>query len=255
MGAYWQVHAQYRLGAVLWIVNGFVTPLILMIIWLVVNQSQPLTLSSTEIVTYYLMSIIVVRLTQTWLAEDLINLIKDGRLSFFLIRPFSVVHDLLAKDQALRLVRLISLLPFVLIFLSLFSSAFQLILTPTRLGLFFSALILGYCLNFCLQMIVGISTFWLEDAYGTFMLLILITDILSGLLIPLRLMPAWLANLSLLLPFYALVGFPVDLLTGTIDPRLILPYLFVTVFWLIVMFVGVKLIYSQALKKYTAVGI
>ena len=253
--AYWQAQAQYRLGALLWIVNGFITPLIIMSVWLIVNQSNTLNLNNSQIFTYYFLSIMVIRLTQTWVAEDLTYMIKEGRFSIYLIRPFSFIHDRLAKDQALRAVRLVSLTPFFILAAYILSGKLTVVLTPLNLGLFVVSLVLGYVINFLISVTVAICTFWLEDAYGTFLLLMLITDIFSGVLIPLKLMPPLLAAITVKLPFYAILGFPVDLLMGTLSSPFILNYFMTAFIWLAVILISLRLIYLKAIRSYTAQGI
>lgn len=253
--AYWQKEIQYRLGAMLWIFSGLITPLITMSLWLIVNQYSSLGINQSQIISYFFLSILVYRLTQSWVAEDLTYAIKSGRFSIYLIRPLSFIHERLAKDQATRGLRLVSLLPVFLIMLLILNSQLSYNLSFSRLFFFICALCLGYCLNFCISVWVGISTFWLEDAYGAFLLLMLVTEIFSGALIPLKLMPPIIAKITVLLPFYSVLGFPVDILTGTVSFSFIISYLIVIFFWLLTVFTGTALTYRKAIKNYTAQGI
>ena len=77
----WQANLNYPLGILIWIFNGFITPLILMGVWLTIRRQQPLALNEAQIVTYYFLSILTQRLTQSWTGETLGIQIKDGELS------------------------------------------------------------------------------------------------------------------------------------------------------------------------------
>jgi ABC-2 type transport system permease protein len=253
--AYWQVQAQYRLGGLLWIANGIITPLILMAVWLLMNHAGSSMLSNHQIVSYFFLSIIVVRLTQTWTAEDLTNLIREGRFSIYLIKPYSFVYERLARDQAFRISRLLTLIPFTLIMFLVLFSALEFNLTPAHLGIFVLSLIIGYAVNISLEILVGISTFWLNDAYGAFLLLNLIRDVLAGILIPFALMPSWLKGWVTYSPFYIQVGLPLDIMTGNITPIKALTYTLIALLWLGIIILGTIKIYERLIKSYTSEGI
>lgn len=254
IAGYWQSVSQYRLGAVLWIVNGLITPLILMGIWLAVARSRAIGLSSAQIVTYFLLVILITRLTQSWVAEDLSFLIKEGKLSQYLLKPISFIIERLAKDQALRLLRLLTLLPLIIL---VSISPLNLILSPhpsTWLYVIFIILVATLC-NFLLEVLVGLFTFWLGDAFGAFLILFMVQEILSGVVIPFRLMPETLQAITRFFPFYAFIGLPADLLIGAVTPAQSLSYVSVLMIWVIGLIVAVKSVYARLIKKYTAVGI
>lgn len=252
---YWQVQAQYRLGATLWILNGLIAPLILMLVWRVVGSVQTLALSPAQVTAYFLLSPIIYRLTQTWLAEDLTDSIKEGRFSQYLVKPLFFIDDHLGKDQALRCLRLVTLIPLVILAVGYCLHYDLLAITPLRAGLFCLSLILGYGLNIIISVLIGLTAFWLEQAYGSFLLLMLVTDLFAGLTIPLLLMPPWLQTLTLLLPFYSLVGLPLDLILGTIPIALALRYLAIAFMWLAGLTILTRWLYHRALRLYTAVGL
>lgn len=214
---YWQVQAQYRFGSVLWMINGILTPLILMALWTLIAAKGELVLNQSQVFTYYFLSMIVFRLTQSWVAEDLTFTIREGRFAKYLLRPTSFLTEWIAKDFALKLIRLITLIPLVLLVIAISPYKLSLDMNWTMWFLAIGAVIIGYLINLLIETIVGISTFWLDDAYGTFLLLMLIRDIFSGILVPIALMPQYLANISRVLPFYTQLGFPIDLMMGRVS--------------------------------------
>ncbi len=250
---YWQTQTQYRLGSLIWIINGFISPLILMGIWLAVASVRN-DVSDSVVVTYYLLTMVVVRLTQSWSGEGLARMIKDGTFSKYIVKPFSIPIDRLALDLALRTVRLLSMLPFILpaFYLARSFLAINLsLITFTTLGV---ALILGYGINLLLDCIMGFLTFWLEESYGTFLFFMMIRDLLSGMHIPLLLMPLWLQTLARWSPFYGTIGFPIDILMGRVEAPQVVSYLFLMMAYFLG-FLGLALFtYRGLIKHYTAVG-
>jgi ABC-2 type transport system permease protein len=227
----------------------------LMYIWLIVGRGQSLVLNQNQIITYYFFSVIIFRLTQSWTAETLSTQIKQGDFSVYLIKPVSFIFDRLAKDFALRTVRIISLLPFIAIVIFFFGSHLSLAFSPFHLSLTIAGLIVGYGISLLIEIIVALMAFYIIDTFGTFLILYLVKDLLSGSLIPLALMPGALKSISLLSPFYPQLGLPIDSLMGTLPPAKLVSQLIIALLWLISLTFLARAIYHQALKKYTAVGI
>lgn len=254
MGIYWQVASQYRLGSLIWIVNGMISPLILMGVWLVVSGSRTLALNQPQIVTYYLLTTIVIRLTQSWVAEDLTYIIREGRLSNYLLKPISFIYERIAKDQTYRLIRLISLIPFIM--LAIIFNPFTLHIS-TQLSawiLFLLCIILGIIANFLIEVLVGLTTFWLGHAYGAFMLLFIVQELLSGVIVPFSLMPGWLQQLASWSPFYIQIGLPIDVLMGNKSFSQALPFLLIVIAWIGILALANVITYKKLIKLYTAVG-
>jgi ABC-2 type transport system permease protein len=250
----WQRNLAYRLGQLMWIINGMITPLILMNVWLLVRQHQQLSLGSGEIITYYLLIVAMQRLTQTWTAEDLAENIKKGNFSNVLIKPMNFVVPYLGKDVALKCVRLISLLPFFIVFLWIFRQS--IILSPIWyiwiLGLL--AIVGGYVLNLFLELSLGLITLWFEDGYGVVLLVYLLSQLFNGFMMPIDLLPTFWQNLAYILPFRFLIGFPIELLMGRLSMAQIGEGFLGILFWIVVFFILHRLLLALGIKKYSAVG-
>lgn len=75
----------------MWIINGTIAPLILMYVWILVCRNNPSAFLDSQIIAYYLLGIVVLRLTQSWSMEDLGQKIKDGFMSIMIFRGISLV--------------------------------------------------------------------------------------------------------------------------------------------------------------------
>lgn len=250
-----QSQSAYRGAALMWVVNGFIIPIILMGVWLTIRQANQLPMDDSQIITYYITSIFVVRLTQSWTGERLSYRIKDGAMSQYLVRPISYWVPGLSFDTGLRLIRIFSLLPFTFIFFFIFRSSIQLYITPASVTLFAISLTIGYFLNFFMQNIVGLTAFWLEHAYGANSMYQAFSALFNGSLIPALLMPPALLAIALYTPFWYVVGFPIEIIMGTLNSAQITQGFQVATIWIFVLGVLWRWEFNQGVRNYTSVGI
>lgn len=253
--AHWQRHSEYRVSAILWILNGFIVPLILMSVWLLVRGQQELPLNNAQIITYFLLTTVIVRLTQSWIGEHLGEKIKDGLLSKHLIMPLPYWLPEISKDFALKLVRLISLIPFIGIFYALFTAELSETLMLDNFAVFALSLIIGYSINFVLQNIVGLMAFWVEHTSGIHSMFATIVGLFSGMVIPFTLMPSKLQSFSNALPFRYIINVPVRLLMERQESVQIIKDLLFGIVWIGMLSLLWILLYRKGIKNYTSVGI
>ena len=78
--------------------------------------------------------------------------------------------------------------------------------------------------------------------------------LLAGVVAPVALLPGLMQTIAHVLPFYYMVGFPVDVLTGQIDPANLLTSFIIQAAWLIAAIVIYRLVWRSGLKRYSAIG-
>lgn len=252
---YWQGHLNYRLASVLWIINGLIIPLVLLSVWLLIQQKQNLALSHNQLITYYVASVLIIRLTQTWVAWSISEIIREGNLSNLLVKPINIWIPEVARDIALKGIRLIFLLPFLLLVAIYFKDSIHITASPSTLVIFTVSLIVGYMINFLLQIIVGMLAFWLEHTDGAQTIYSLVRSLLSGELVPLALMPVTLSKSTSFLPFQYLVSFPAEVAMNLLSQEQIITNFIRASIWLIVLTFTCRWIIKRGMKQYTAIGI
>src|SRR5262245_28667339 len=95
--AYWMRALEYRGVIMIWILAGLL-PLVMMMVWLTLSAAGPVAgYDSTTFVSYYLMVILVRRLTGVWIIWDMDREIRLGELSFYLLKPIHPIHHHLAR--------------------------------------------------------------------------------------------------------------------------------------------------------------
>jgi ABC-2 type transport system permease protein len=144
------------------------------------------------------------------LADD----IRLGRISAYLIYPFDFWRFHTAQFLAFQSLQVfISMLALVI----LVSCHFLQIVSISAL-----VVAMGYCFLvssfwFCLQFIIGVIAFWLEQTWVLRVLIIILAQFLSGGIIPLSFFPAAWQSFLASTPFPYLNYIPAQILTGEIS--------------------------------------
>src|SRR3990167_880239 len=162
-----QVEFEYRVSSLTWVVNGVVGTLFVMFLWLTVSRSvADFPMSTTQIVTYFLLAIPVGRLTQSWSWQNLEEKVKNGDFTIFLLRPLSYLVWDFGENLSRKTMRLATLLPVGLVVYFFLRGDFGLTLTLHKVFLFVISLLLGTAVRFFYENFMGVSSFWLINVYG-----------------------------------------------------------------------------------------
>lgn len=212
-----QVAVTYRGRMVLWVLSGFF-PLLLMAVWLtVVDESgPPAGWTSGDFLSYYAAAAVMWHLSGQHVVWEWDADLRSGDLSSRLLRPLHPFHQYAAGDLGHRLVLLVGLVP-ALVVATLLVPGLHYDLTPARAGLTLAAVLLGYALSVLMASAVALVGFWSTQTTNLWMLWWGIGSFFSGWVAPLDLMPQWLQELAVVLPFRSTLGFPVELLAGRLD--------------------------------------
>jgi len=207
----------YRAEIYLWVL-AHVLPFIMMSIWMTAagaNGGGRFSMSAVGYAQYFAAVFIVRQFTAVWMIYEFEWHVNEGRLSPMLLRPMNVLWHYVSAHLGEQLARF----PFFLLMLTLFFVCYPAAFWwPGAGGLVFgviaiySAFALRFALNFCLCTM----NFWMERASSLDQLMMLPYLFLSGLIIPMRDMPAGLRTFSYYTPFPYLIDFPARILMGQI---------------------------------------
>ena len=254
--AHLQEEFEYRLGTVIWIINGMVFPLFVMVLWVGVAQSVkgfPMTVK--QVVTYFLLSLPVGRLTQAWSWEDLEQRIRNGEFSRFLMLPFSYVYWDFAHNCAQKTMRILVIVPvFFLVYLILKDSV-DLGLTLSELLFFILAILLGLFLRFSYEIFMGTTTFWLIEATAIGAIFGTLSSLFSGSGAPLAAFPPSIVFIARLLPFRYFLSFPLEVYLGQLNDRELLSGFLLGILWLLFFALLFKPLFKRGVRVYEGVGI
>jgi ABC-2 type transport system permease protein len=121
-------------------------------------------------------------------------------------------------------------------------------LAPAAWPVVLLAVLLAICLNFVVELTIGLLAFWFEDTYAFFWIYQKLTFTLGGLFLPLALFPATLRAVASRLPFSAITYAPARLSAG-FDVRLAVGTFATQLGWLAVLGCLAALVYRRGVRR------
>lgn len=250
-----QLELEYRFAALFWVVNGLVGVFFMMFLWTTVARSvNSFPMTESALVTYFLVLIVVDRLTQVWSWERMEEEVRSGDFVNFLLKPLHyLLHDL-GENLARKTIRLLALAPVFLILFLIFRGHLSSPQSPALWLVFALSLLTGFFLRYFYQNFMGLTTFWLTSVYALEGIVGSLGGLFSGSVIPLALLPKPLLSLAQFLPFRYFSSFPLEIYLGQLTPFQILQGFLILGFWFSV-FAGLfRPFLRRGLRVYESVG-
>ena len=252
----WSVMLAYRSESLIWMVGAFVQPLISLAVWLTISGTGSINgYGAREYILYFLGVLLVERLTRSWDVWELDQDIREGTFSAKLLRPFHPIHWSVTQNLVYKSFFALLMVPAWLVLGWLFP-----VLSPaanlSSVLLFTLAIIGSSAVRFLTGYMFGLLAFWTNRAISIFLIYEMAHLLLSGRIAPLSMYPDGWLEWSLWLPFYATVGFPVELLSGRLsdNPQWIVLGFCSQIVWIAMLGLALRLQWRAGLKKYGAVG-
>lgn len=252
--AYWQQRMEYRLGSLIWILNGMVGPMLSLAIWLIVSASSNLALSQPQLVTYFFLTQLIGRLTQVWVMDFVGEWIKDGGLSVPLLKPYNYLIDNFSQQIGEKAIRLAMLVPVMVVLWCILQSHLDLNFSLVRILIGLVAIVAGFLMHFILEHALALVALWAEDIHQMQSIYDTLRGLFSGSIIPLALMPGILKTAMSIFPSRFLVSFPLEIIVENISPRAIVSGFIILLSWLICSVLAYQLLFKKGIKKYQAIG-
>lgn len=246
---------QYRAALVIWMIGHVLEPLVYLIVWTAVSNSRGGSVGEytpREFSAYFLVLMLVNHVTYTWVMYEFETRVRDGTLSFALLRPVHPIHSDIADNISAKLITL----PFMVIIAFVLAALFHPLFAPPwwSVLVFLPALFLAFVLRGVLEWTLAQAAFWttrvsaVNQAYFVLMLF------LSGQIAPLSLFPSFVQTAADILPFRWMLGFPVELLLGHLTPDQALTGLGAQAVWAIIALVLLRYVWRAGVRSYSAVG-
>lgn len=243
----------YRAEFLVWILSMNL-PLVMMALWTAVAADGPVgRFGQRDFVAYYLGMLIVRILSGSWLVWELTMEIRRGILATRLLRPIHPLWAFSATQLAAVPMRVVVLSPLVVV-LYWVAGARLPVHDPARLAILAASLVGAWLLLFLVMALIGMLAAYVESALSVFDLWLAAQSILSGFLVPLELMPAWVARLARMLPFRYILGFPVETLIGLESNATALRDLGVQWLFIAGALLATIVLWRRALRRFAAFG-
>jgi ABC-2 type transport system permease protein len=206
----------YRAEFVVWLLTTTL-PLVMLALWQEVARTAPVGgYTAPDFVAYYLAAFVVRQLTGVWVAWDMNREIKEGVMSMRLLRPLHPLVAYAAENLAVLPLRLSLSLPVAAVALYV-AGRDHLTHDPLLVLAFVVATAGGWLLSFGILSIIGELAFFIDSTVLVFEIWFGLFTLCSGYLVPLSLLPSWLATPLNYLPFRAMLGLPVEILVGRLS--------------------------------------
>ena len=245
----------YRASLAIWMISAVLEPLVYLIVWKAVSNARGGSIgdySSRQFAAYYILSMIVIQITDTWIMYEWEYRIREGILSFALLKPVHPIHSDIAENISSKILTT-PLIVIVALGLSLlFHPALS--FKPWTLPLLLPAIALAFGVRFLLEWTLAQAAFWTTRVGAVNQTYYVIMLFLSGQFAPLSLFPPAVRFIANALPFRWLVSFPIDLIMGRLTLAQALAGLGAQAAWLIAGYVLLRFVWREAVKVYSAVG-
>ena len=188
--------------------------------------------------------------------KEILNLIKKGNIAYELCRPQDLYFMWYFKILGERLSNVVLRFLPVMIIALLLPSPYNLDLTITipRLLLFLLSLILSSVLVVAIILLFHIICLYTLDEKGIVNMFMVMTDILSGLVLPIPFFPNFLQKICNILPFRYVSDFPFRLYVGNVSLLDGINGVIIQIIWIIILFIIGKSLMNNALKKTVVQG-
>jgi ABC-2 type transport system permease protein len=243
----------YRAEMIIWILSATM-PLVMLALWDAVAAGGPVAgLDARDLGRYFAATLVVRQLSSAWLLWELNYEIRSGRLSTKLLKP---MHPLVqhAVDMVVALpMRTVVLAPLLLV-LGLARPDLLWLPSPLQLAAFVLGLLAAWLVNFLIQALFAILSFWIDKSDALFGVWFGLYSLLSGYLAPTDLFPDRAAAVLRWLPFRVMLGAPVEMLAGLSTPAEMARDLAIGWGWAVGLAITVAFTWRLGVRRYGAFG-
>jgi len=245
---------QYRAAALAGISTQIFFGLVYILVYVAFYESDATSIPMplNELVSFLWLNQAFFALVYLWYKDkDIINLIKTGNIAYELCRPQDVYMMWASKIFGERLSNAtLRFLP-VIIIAMLLPAPFNLDLSITlpRFIIFIISFILSSLLMTFLVLLYHIICLFTLDEKGIVNIFMVVSDILSGLVLPLPFFPTFFQNIANILPFRYISDFPFRLYVGNIPLKEGVIGIVVQIIWMIILIIVGRILMKKALNK------
>jgi ABC-2 type transport system permease protein len=247
----------FRSEVFLWIVLDTLPMMVVLLVWASMYHNNT-TFSGYDfsaILQYYFLVAIINGLTaahfETWRVQE----IRDGKIDYFLMRPYSYPLEILLREIGGKLFYMTFSLPFFAVTFLLISTLGSLslpVIQPLSATIFLCLLVTTFATEFLIGRIIVYAGFWFEYSEGLEHFKWIVITLLSGWMIPTAMMPTWLGTLVESLPFKYMYSVPIGVLQNTRDLR-VYDALYIGAFIAVLITIN-KLMWNKAQYRYSSAG-
>jgi len=246
---------QYPVSNYFYMIGMIAEPVIYLVVWSTVANAQGGEVggyTAGEFAAYYIVWTLVRNMNIVFTPYGWEWRIQRGQLSSALLRPIHPLHHDVASFAGWKFVVIILWLPLA----ALLAWIFKPTLNPTwmAIAVFFFAIWGAYLIRTMLLSLLGMITFWTTRVSAIYELYFALELVLSGRLVPMSLMPEWVQQISVYMPFKWTFQFPIEALVGQLPNQDLLSGLGMQVVWILGGILLVNVMWRYGIQRFSAVG-
>jgi ABC-2 type transport system permease protein len=249
------VNLAYRGSVMIWVFTSVIQPIVLIVVWRTIAGPSGSVggYTADRFVTYFAIMLLVDHLTFIWLMWEFEWRIREGAFSPLLLRPIHPIHKDITDNVSYKIIGLLGVGPAVVILILVFDGDLSGI-TPLQVLAFVPALVGGAVLRFVIEWVLALSAFWLTKVSALNNLYFSVRTFLSGGFAPLSVLPPVIAAIANWSPFPWSQAFVVNVVMGETTGTDILVGYGAQAAWILIALALLKVVWSRAVRHYSAVG-
>jgi len=250
-----QSELQYRAATYMYMVGMVAEPVIYLVVWSTIarqNGGSVEGLTPGDFAAYYIVWTLVRNMNIVFTPYGWEFRIREGQFSGLLLRPLHPIHYDIAQFAGGKFVWVVLYLPIAVGLSLAFHPTFD--VSAIEVLVFLVAIWGAYLIRTMNLWLLGLLTFWTTRASAIFETYMMAELLLSGRLVPLKLMPEWAQTLAAWLPFQWTFYFPIEALVGDLSTEQLLGGLGMQALWTAIGAGLVWICFRRSVKHYTAVG-
>lgn len=247
---------QYRVATAFALLGFIIEPVVYLIVWKTIAESQGGSIAgftADDFVAYYIAWTLVRAMNIALTPYVWDGRIQRGRINDHLTQPFHLFHRDLAGFAGWKPFWIMWWIPLAAILVAVFQPSIR--PSGTQLLLFFVAVWTAFLLRFIILYLLGMVAFWTTRASALFEIAVTAELLLSGRLVPLDLMPAWVQTLANWLPFQWTFQGPIEIVIGRVDGGGVVAIFVYQLLWIAGLGALFAVVWKRAMRRYSAVGV
>jgi ABC-2 type transport system permease protein len=245
----------YRASLLIWMIGQVLEPLVYLIVWSIVSNANGGSVGDytvNQFAAYFILLMLVNQVTYTWIMYEFEYRIREGTLSFALLKPVHPIHSDIADNISSKLITT----PFMILVAVGLAAIFHPSLSPApwAIAFFFPALLLAFIIRFLLEWTLAQSAFWTTRVGAVNQIYFVLMLFLSGQFAPLTLLPLPVQVVTYILPFRWLISYPIELVSGRLTLSEAFMGLGAQAAWAVISYILLRIVWRAGVKTYSAVG-
>ena len=252
----WAEQWQYRANLLMYLMYWLVSPIIYLAVWTsIANVKGDVNgFTANDFITYYMVLLICDQVTSNIIIHTFAYKIQDGSLSGELIKPVHpMLTSALVNNVAFKMLSMMGLTPIWVILYFLFKPDFSNVVFQNVL-LAIPVMVIAFLIGYLFSATITALAFWTTRIYSIHEFYFALILLFSGQFVPLPLMPKVIQDIAQYLPFQLLLYFPIQLILGKLSAdQIVMGYVMAGV-WLVLAAFLFNIVWSNGVKRYSAVG-